>query len=122
MVRRPPGSTRPDPLFPYTTLFRSAKRRFYDCFCKSANNPVAFDILARLTVRTSQLRTVSLSRLERQEQSISEVEDIVAAIERRDVAAAMHAARPHFEHAATSSLSAAGPGAFLDCTSRSAEH
>src|SRR3546814_17743454 len=23
MIRRPPGSTRPDPLFPYPTLFRS---------------------------------------------------------------------------------------------------
>src|SRR3546814_18291081 len=23
MIRRPPGPTRPDPLFPYTTLFRS---------------------------------------------------------------------------------------------------
>src|SRR3546814_18542147 len=25
MVRRPPGSTRPDTLFPYTTLFRSTR-------------------------------------------------------------------------------------------------
>src|SRR3546814_5106147 len=25
MIRRPPISTRPDPLFPYTTLFRSAR-------------------------------------------------------------------------------------------------
>src|SRR3546814_21117783 len=25
MIRRPPGSTRTDPLFPYTTLFRSAR-------------------------------------------------------------------------------------------------
>src|SRR3546814_14471901 len=27
MIRRPPRSTRTDPLFPYTTLFRSAPRR-----------------------------------------------------------------------------------------------
>src|SRR3546814_1650545 len=27
MIRRPPGSTRTDTLFPYTTLFRSARRR-----------------------------------------------------------------------------------------------
>src|SRR3546814_13590501 len=27
MVRRPPRSTRPDPLFPYTTLFRSGVER-----------------------------------------------------------------------------------------------
>src|SRR3546814_12216401 len=26
MIRRPPGSTRPDTLFPYTTLFRSIAR------------------------------------------------------------------------------------------------
>src|SRR3546814_10563059 len=28
MVRRPPGSTRPETLFPYTTLFRSLSRKF----------------------------------------------------------------------------------------------
>src|SRR3546814_10432304 len=27
MIRRPPGSTRPDTLFPYTTLFRSGQVR-----------------------------------------------------------------------------------------------
>src|SRR3546814_10383969 len=27
MIRRPPGSTRTDPLFPYTTLVRSGERR-----------------------------------------------------------------------------------------------
>src|SRR3546814_18043506 len=27
MIRRPPSSTRPDPLCPYTTLFRSRRRR-----------------------------------------------------------------------------------------------
>src|SRR3546814_11779542 len=27
MIRRPPRSTRTDPLFPYTTLFRSPERR-----------------------------------------------------------------------------------------------
>src|SRR3546814_14167840 len=27
MIRRPPGSTRTDPLFPYTTLFRSKHQR-----------------------------------------------------------------------------------------------
>src|SRR3546814_978631 len=27
MIRRPPGSTRTDTLFPYTTLFRSGERR-----------------------------------------------------------------------------------------------
>src|SRR3546814_17418623 len=29
MLRRPPGSTRTDTLFPYTTLFRSVRRRAF---------------------------------------------------------------------------------------------
>src|SRR3546814_19330780 len=49
-----------------------AKRRFYDCFCKGANNPVAFDILPRLPVRHSQPRPVPLPRLARHEQRISD--------------------------------------------------
>src|SRR3546814_11265829 len=32
MIRRPPRSTRSDTLFPYTTLFRSARRGLV-CFC-----------------------------------------------------------------------------------------
>src|SRR3546814_4660733 len=35
MIRRPPRSTRTDTLFPYTTLFRSARRRY-----RLANGPV----------------------------------------------------------------------------------
>src|SRR3546814_9499011 len=35
MIRRPPRSTRTDKLFPYTTLFRSARRR------EAPTNPVA---------------------------------------------------------------------------------
>src|SRR3546814_5587496 len=31
MIRRPPRSTRTDTLFPYTTLFRSIKRRLTRC-------------------------------------------------------------------------------------------
>src|SRR3546814_20812157 len=30
MLRRPPGSTRTDTLFPYTTLFRSHTLRYFD--------------------------------------------------------------------------------------------
>src|SRR3546814_6896683 len=37
MIRRPPRSTRTDTLFPYTTLFRSERRR-NACFCKLAVN------------------------------------------------------------------------------------
>src|SRR3546814_14337286 len=34
MIRRPPRSTRTDTLFPYTTLFRSPRRRAYLQGCK----------------------------------------------------------------------------------------
>src|SRR3546814_8994137 len=39
MIRRPPRSTRTDTLFPYTTLFRSAQKRFDEdhlrqCHCR----------------------------------------------------------------------------------------
>src|SRR3546814_8286513 len=39
MIRRPPRSTRPDTLFPYTTLFRSHDRiqRFRRCACHQRN-------------------------------------------------------------------------------------
>src|SRR3546814_2085461 len=35
MIRRPPRSTRTDPLFPYTTLFRSADRKCPACVALS---------------------------------------------------------------------------------------
>src|SRR3546814_12734583 len=44
MIRRPPRSTRTDPLFPYTTLFRSAQRNV-----SLADQPMAIiDQLAKL--------------------------------------------------------------------------
>src|SRR3546814_6323228 len=41
MIRRPPRSTRPDTLFPYTTLFRSSRRRRYRTLarCRSCSRP-----------------------------------------------------------------------------------
>src|SRR3546814_7975827 len=38
MIRRPPRSTRTDTLFPYTTLFRSAKSDIRQFFCAGKNN------------------------------------------------------------------------------------
>src|SRR3546814_8329018 len=51
MVRRPPRSTRPDTLFPYTTLFRSVERVFDICHgCRRCSNlcdsfPRLFDLI-----------------------------------------------------------------------------
>src|SRR3546814_5826032 len=46
MIRRPPGSTRTDTLFPYTTLFRSSLSDF-DCLCR----PLRAVLLCRLQPR-----------------------------------------------------------------------
>src|SRR3546814_9740654 len=43
MIRRPPRSTRTDTLFPYTTLFRSAKRYTFDVSNMRIENGVGVD-------------------------------------------------------------------------------
>ncbi|HEX6143103.1 MAG TPA: GntR family transcriptional regulator [Geminicoccaceae bacterium] len=85
-----------------------SKRQLYDRICKGAMNPVAFEILHRLTLRTSQLRRRAVVRPERRVQSISEIEALVAAIARRDVPAARAAAERHVLNAAASALSTVG--------------
>src|SRR3546814_8192692 len=40
MIRRPPRSTRTDTLFPYTTLFRSRRRRDHDAAHRLARRPI----------------------------------------------------------------------------------
>src|SRR3546814_8951802 len=53
MIRRPPRSTRTDPLFPYTTLFRSLKqvivavRAAADALAKKVASGTAIDAAAR---------------------------------------------------------------------------
>jgi GntR family transcriptional regulator, trigonelline degradation regulator len=86
-----------------------AKRRFYDYLCEVADNDIALDILSRLTLRTSQLRSRSVTRPERQKQSMQEIERLMAAITERDVPAARRAAKAHVENAARSALAFAAP-------------
>ena len=81
-----------------------SKRALYNHLCHGARNTIALDIIDRLTLRTSSLRSRSLSRSERQKQSIREIDAIVAAIKARDQAAAAAAAAAHVEHAARSAL------------------
>jgi DNA-binding GntR family transcriptional regulator len=81
-----------------------AKRAFYDCICSGAQNALAFDIINRLTLRTSMLRSRSLARKARQKESVKEIEAILATIEARDAEAARRAAATHVEHAAHSAL------------------
>tara|TARA_R110002110_G_scaffold64680_14_gene178826 strand:- start:6299 stop:6979 length:681 start_codon:yes stop_codon:yes gene_type:complete len=82
-----------------------SKRRFYDYICIVADNNVASEILNKLTLRTSQLRAPSVSRPERQAQSILEIEELTEAIRTRDVRRAIKAARNHVRNAARSALS-----------------
>jgi DNA-binding GntR family transcriptional regulator len=81
-----------------------AKRNFYDRICSGARNPIAFDLLGHLVLRTSSLRSRSLTRKERQRQSIKEIDSLVGAIERRNVEAARRIAAEHVMHSAQSAF------------------
>lgn len=85
----------------------ATKRGFYDRICNGARNPIAFDLLNKLTLLTSSLRRRSVVREERQSESITEIEAIVAAIQRRDRSAAHAAAERHVANSARSALHAA---------------
>ena len=81
-----------------------AKRDFYDRICAGAKNPIAFDMINRLVLRTSSLRKRSLVRKERHAQSIKEIEALMKAIQRRDTARARSAAIEHVNNSAISAL------------------
>jgi DNA-binding GntR family transcriptional regulator len=85
-----------------------SKRAFYDRICAGADNAIAFDILNRLVLRTSSLRRHSLSRRERQMQSIKEIERLIKAIQARDSETARQAAVEHVRNSARSALDAVG--------------
>jgi len=82
----------------------AGKRAFYDRICSGAGNPIAFDLMNKLTLLTSPLRRLSVVRKERQKQSIAELDTIMAAVENRDVAAAKAAAERHVLNSAVSAL------------------
>lgn len=85
-------------------VITAAKRDFYDRICIGADNAIAFDILNRLTLRTSQLRRKSVARPARQEQSIQEIETLVAAIAAGDSWRARQTAETHVSNAAHSAF------------------
>src|SRR3546814_2210219 len=60
MIRRPPRSTRTDTLFPYTTLFRSFKRRFvfFGNSEKGVEHASAFIPFDRSGEHTSELQSL----------------------------------------------------------------
>jgi DNA-binding GntR family transcriptional regulator len=69
-----------------------AKRAFFARICSGAKNPLAFEIISRLMLRTSGLRRRSLMRRKRQQQSVKEVDGLISAIRKRDAKAAHEAA------------------------------
>jgi DNA-binding GntR family transcriptional regulator len=81
-----------------------AKRAFYDRICSGAQNPMAFDIINRLILRTSGLRRRSLMRKQRQQESVKEIDILIEAIRRRDVKSAREAAMHNVAHSASSAL------------------
>jgi DNA-binding GntR family transcriptional regulator len=81
-----------------------AKRVFYDRICSGAQNPMAFDIINRLILRTSGLRRRSLMRKQRQQESVKEIDILIEAIRRRDVKSAREAAMHNVAHSASSAL------------------
>src|SRR3546814_7052869 len=68
MIRRPPRSTRTDTLFPYTTLFRSARDE-----CRAAGPQRAFD---RLCDRFRHAAVAGLRR-RRSEEHTSELQSLM---------------------------------------------
>jgi DNA-binding GntR family transcriptional regulator len=81
-----------------------AKARWHNHICEIAQNQIARNILSRLTLRTAQLRNRSVVRKERQKQSIIELQALMNAIKKRDVAAASEAAQRHVINASASAL------------------
>lgn len=84
--------------------FITAKTHFYDILLEGAGNEVAADMLRRIHTRASQLRVVSLSSAERAQQSIRELREFLAALEKRDEDLALKLCVAHVEAAATAAL------------------
>lgn len=82
----------------------AAKAKFYRALCEGARNTVAIEILERLNSRTSHLRSISLSRENRGNSSMAEIQVMVDSIVAGDVEAARYAAELHVTNAARSAF------------------
>jgi DNA-binding GntR family transcriptional regulator len=85
------------------------KREFYERICSGAANEMAFDLISRLVLRTSSLRSRSMARKARQLQSVDEIKAIIAAIRARDAVRGARAAAEHVENAMASVFSMLNP-------------
>tara|TARA_R100000750_G_scaffold58019_1_gene45476 strand:+ start:4661 stop:5341 length:681 start_codon:yes stop_codon:yes gene_type:complete len=82
----------------------AGKKKLFNHLCEVADNAVALELLQRLTLRTAQLRNRSVAREARQQQSITEIEELQAAVLARDSQTARRSAHRHVESAADSAL------------------
>lgn len=71
------------------------KRRFYEVLTAGSKNELVSKMLERTLVRVAQLRGMSLSSENRLPNTISEIGKIMAAIDKKDAAAAGAACRAH---------------------------
>ena len=83
-----------------------SKHRFFERICIGADNSLAFNFINRLVLRTASLRSLSLARKVRQQQSLEETETIIKAIRARNVADAKRAATAHVNNAMKSVFTA----------------
>src|SRR3546814_11286559 len=78
MIRRPPRSTRTDTLFPYTTLFRSARQALQVLAqARSSDRPVALKV-AQARVETAEVAAqtaVTQAEIDRLDRERSELLD-----------------------------------------------
>jgi len=81
-----------------------AKAEFYQVLCDGANNLVVLELLGRLNTRINRLRYTSLARPSRTSASMAEINELVAALKRKDIAGARAAALKHIDSAAAAAL------------------
>jgi DNA-binding GntR family transcriptional regulator len=81
-----------------------AKDEFYRVLCDGADNPVIAMMLRTVQARVQMLRGMSLKVPGRTDESLKELERLVAAIDRGDGAAAHQLARQHVKRAAENAL------------------
>jgi DNA-binding GntR family transcriptional regulator len=81
-----------------------AKKAFYEVLFDGAANPTIGATLRTLNDRITLLRRITLSSPQRGQASLEEIDNIIAAIERRDAAAAHEATLFHIRQASASAL------------------
>jgi DNA-binding GntR family transcriptional regulator len=87
-----------------------AKDRFYAVLIEGSGNGAIEAVLSSVQARVRALRAISLSQPGRPAAALSELEELLAAIEARDADAAARSAARHLEHAAQIGLRASANG------------